>query len=169
MTIFRPERSEDAAGVRRVNDLAFGRPNEGAVVEALRAAGAVVASFVAEEDSAIVGQVLFSPVSVESSGSTWETLALGPMAVLPAWQRRGIGTNLVRAALDALGSAGHGGVVVVGHPTYYPRFGFAPASRFGLRWELEVPDDVFMALELVPGALAGKGGVVRYRREFSSV
>jgi putative acetyltransferase len=169
MTIVRPEQRRDAAAVRRVNEMAFGRPNEAALVETLRASGAVAASFVVERAGAVVGHVLFSPVSVETAGPSWQTLALGPMAVLPELQRHGFGTSLGRAALDELRARGETAVVVVGHPSYYPRFGFVPASRFGLRWEVEVPDDVFMALELVPGALAGKGGVVRYRREFSSV
>jgi putative acetyltransferase len=94
---------------------------------------------------------------------------LGPMAVLPDRQRRGIGSRLVRAGLDACRHLGYEAVVVVGHPAYYPRFGFSRAGAFGLRFEsAEVPDEAFMALELRPGALAG-GGRVLYLPEFSKV
>jgi putative acetyltransferase len=88
------------------------------------------------------------------------------MAVLPAHQRQGVGSLLVRAGLEACRAAGHGCVVVLGHPAYYPRFGFAPASRHGVAWEHPVPDEAFMLLELRPGALGGRGGIVRYQPEF---
>ena len=110
----------------------------------------------------MVGHIAFSPVTIEPAGSA---IGLAPMAVLPAHQRRGIGGRLVREGLEQLRAAGHGAVVVLGHPEYYPRFGFTRASRFGLRCELDCPDEAFMALELVPGALANRAGLVRYRRE----
>jgi putative acetyltransferase len=91
------------------------------------------------------------------------------MAVRSAWQRRGIGSRLVRAGLEECRRAGHGSVVVVlGHPEYYPRFGFVPASRHGVTWEHPAPAEAFMLLELRPGALGGRGGVVRYAPEFGS-
>ena len=90
------------------------------------------------------------------------------MAVLPAWQRKGVGSKLVESGLRECSDLGCQAVVVIGHPEFYPRFGFRPARRFGLRSEFEVPDEVFMATELIPGALAGRGGLVRYVREFGS-
>lgn len=164
------ERATDAGGVRQVNERAFGQPAEADVVDALRAAGAVTLSLVALVDERVVGHILFSPVVVIApGGSEWAALGLGPMAVAPEHQRAGIGAALIRGGLDQLRSEGHDVVVVVGHPGYYPRFGFVPASARGLRWEHEVPDDVFMVCELAPGALAGRSGEVRYRPEFSLV
>ena len=87
----------------------------------------------------------------------------------PSWQRRGVGFRLIDEALARLRDAGHRAIVVLGHPDYYPRFGFAPASRWGLRWEHPAPDEAFMALELVPGALAEHAGVVRFRPEFEGL
>jgi putative acetyltransferase len=95
-------------------------------------------------------------------------LALAPLAVIPAHQRQGVGTRLVEAALRRARLLGYAYIVVLGHPQYYPRFGFVPASRFGLRYARPVPDDAFMALELVPGALEGVSGVVRYLPAFSA-
>jgi putative acetyltransferase len=91
------------------------------------------------------------------------------MAVVPEYQRRGIGSRLVADALAMLRRARHGAVVVLGHPGYYPRFGFSRASLFGLRCEFECPDEAFMAFELVPGALTDRSGTVRYRAEFREV
>jgi putative acetyltransferase len=165
----RHERPEDQAHVRRVNELAFGQPNEADLVDALRAAGAATVSMVAVRAGQVVGHILFSPVTVGSPSGDFSAIGLAPMAVLPDRQRRGIGSRLVRAGLDELRRAGHEIVVVLGHPAYYPRFGFVRASTHGIRWEQDVPDDVFLLLELRPGALAGRGGVVRYRPEFAVV
>jgi putative acetyltransferase len=153
----RDEEPGDAPAVRRVNETAFAGPAEADLVEALHAAAAVTLSLVAVDRGAIVGHILFSPVDLDG------VVGLAPMAVAPARQGAGIGSALVRAGLERLAAAGVAAVVVVGHPSYYPRFGFQPAARFGLRWE-HGHDDAFFALELVPGALAG-GGVVRYRPE----
>lgn len=163
----RPEGPGDQRAVRRVNEEAFGGAVEADLVEALRAAGAVTLSLVAEQDDRIVGHILFSPVTIGAGTASGHGLALGPMAVVPDLQRRGIGGRLVEAGLDACRRAGHERVVVVGHPAYYPRFGFVPASRFGLACEFEVPDEVFMALELRAGAYAEVAGTVRYRPEFA--
>ncbi len=169
-TRIREEAHGDAAAIRRVNEEAFGRPDEANLVDALRANGAATLSLVAESAGAIVGHILFSPVSIDrADGSRGEALGLAPMAVAPRQQRSGIGTRLVRSGLEQLRAAGHGAVIVLGHPDYYPRFGFVPASRFGLRWEIDCPEEAFLAIELRPGALAGGPGVVRYRPEFAAV
>jgi len=102
-------------------------------------------------------------------GATISGVGLAPVAVLPAHQRAGVGGRLVEEGLRRLREAGHGFCVVLGHPGYYPRFGFLPASDFGVRWERDVPDRAFMALELCPGALAGHPGVVRYAPEFDGL
>ncbi len=170
MTRIRPETAADHAVVARVNQLAFGRPAEAALVERLRAAGRAALSLVAEEDGGgIVGHMLFSPVRLDPapvSPPAWWGLA--PMAVLPERQRGGVGSALVRAGLDAARAAGTTAVVVLGHPGYYPRFGFAPASRVGLRCVYDAPDEAFMAIELVVGGGGGHRGLVRYAPEFDA-
>ncbi len=95
-------------------------------------------------------------------------MGLAPMAVLPVHQRRGIGSSLVRAGLEACTQLGFAAVIVLGHAEYYPRFGFQPASRFALRCEYDVPDDVFMALELEAGILTGKTGTIQYHPAFGN-
>jgi putative acetyltransferase len=96
-------------------------------------------------------------------------MGLAPLAVTPARQRSGVGSALVRSGLEECARRGFGAVIVLGHASYYPRFGFVPASRFGIRGEYNVPDDVFMATELVPGFLAGKSGTIRYHPEFANL
>ena len=169
MIEIRAERAEDVTAVRRVNELAFGQPGEASLVAALRAAARPHISLVAVEDGQVVGHIFFSPVSIEPEDSSFKAMGLAPMAVLPEYQRRGVGSALVRAGLNGCRRIGRTAVVVVGHPEYYPRFGFRPASRFGLRCEYPVPDEVFMAAELEPGALAGRRGLVKYRPEFNEV
>lgn len=180
MLVIRPEAAEDAAAVRLVNEQAFARPNEADLVAALRANASPIISLVAELDGLVVGHILFSPVLVEtrpgaspSEGAPpsgpFTALGLGPMAVLPAYQQQGIGSALARAGLAACRDLGQEIVVVLGHPDFYPRFGFAPARARGLYSEYDVPDDVFMVVELREGALAGRSGLVRYRPEFSAV
>ena len=163
----REETVGDAAAVRRVNEQAFGRPEEAQLVAALRENDAVTLSLVAvEEDGTVVGHVLISPVEIVDDEARRPSVGLGPMAVLPDRQRRGIGSQLIERALAALRDADHGVLVVLGHPEYYPRFGFQPASRFGIDCTFDVPDEVFMALELRPGAAKERRGTVHYRREF---
>jgi len=163
------EEPGDVAGIRSVNENAFGQPEEANIVDALRAAGGVILSLVAVEEGEIVGHILFSPVTIESEVGVFAAVGLAPMAVLPTHQRKGIGSKLVQTGLEKLRPMGHEAVIVLGHAEYYPRFGFVPASKYSIRWEMEVPDDVFMVLELKHGALHERGGVVRYRPEFTAV
>ena len=167
----RPELPGEAATIRSVHEAAFGQPQEGALVDALRAAGALSASWVALEGGEAVAHVAFSPVRIspprgEAGGAI---LGLAPMAVHPDRQRGGLGTVLLRRALAALGRAGTPAVIVLGHAEYYPRFAFVPASRFGLRWDHDAPDEAFMALELIEGALSGPPGVVSYHSAFEAL
>ncbi len=168
MITIRAETAEDIPEVRRVNELAFGQPNEAALVDRLRAAAPTYISLVAVKDGQVVGHIFFSPVTMEAEDSAAAILGLAPMAVLPGYQKQGIGSQLVREGLRECGRIGCGAVVVLGHPEYYPRFGFVPASQKGLRCEYEVPDDVFMVTELKPGALSRRG-LLRYRPEFGDI
>ncbi len=166
MIAIRGERDGDAAGVRAVNEAAFGRPVEAGIVDALRAACPDLVSLVAVEGDGIVGHILFSPVTVERGAGG---MVLAPLAVLPGRQRAGIGSALVVSGVAALRARRCPFVLVYGHPGYYPRFGFTRASAHGLASHLpDVPDDAFMVLVLDPGAMAGVGGVARHRPEFDA-
>ena len=169
MIIIREERPEDVAGIRHVNEQAFGRPEEAHIVDMLRTRGKVILSLVAAQNDRIVGHILFSPVMIESEGGLFTVVGLAPMAVLPGLQKQGIGAQLVERGLELCRKTGYECVVVLGHAEYYPRFGFVPASRFGVKCEYDVPDEVFMALELREGALEGRAGLVKYQPEFKEV
>ena len=169
MITSRLERPEDAPEVRHVNELAFGQSAEADLVQRLQQACTDSLSLVAEDD-AVVGHILFTPVVVESAGRRVVGMGLAPMAVLPDRQRQGIGSQLVRRGLDILGERGCPFVVVVGHPEYYPRFGFEPASMHGLESQWEgIPDAAFMVLVLDVHVMAGVSGVAKYRQEFNEV
>jgi putative acetyltransferase len=166
-----PERPEQYDQVYRVNELGFGRSNEAALVDALRAFDHI--SLVAEDgdEARIVGHILFTPVRIEKQGRPVRCRAfgLGPVAVLPERQRDGIGSELVRVGLLACRKKSCAVVVVVGDPNFYRRFGFVTANTKGLRFEHPVPDPNFMVLGLEPRALIGLEGVVRYHPEFAKV
>ncbi len=169
-TRIRFETAEDYGPIREVNLRAFEGGGEADLVDALREQAEPFVSLVAEDErGAILGHIAFSPVTIGAETESPGCLGLGPMAVTPDLQRCGIGSALVREGLRICLNDGHRVVVVLGHPDYYPRFGFVPASRFGLTCEYAVPDDVFMALELVPGALVGHAGLVRYHPVFANV
>ena len=136
-------------------------------MDTLRARGKVTLSLVAVADDRVVGHILFSTVSIEAAEKTVSALGLAPMAVLPEFQRQGIGSLLVRSGLEECRKAGHRVVVVLGHPDYYPRFGFVPSTRHGIKSEFDVPDEVFMVTELSEGALSGCAGTAKYQPEFS--
>ena len=169
MTSIRQEKPEDTQTIRDVNEQAFGRPAEADLVDALRSRQAVALSLVAFGNTTVVGHILFSPIYIVSANTTLAGVALGPMAVLPSHQRQGVGASLVRRGLEWLTDAGHNMVVVLGHPEYYPRFGFTPASHFGIECPYDVPDDVFMALELRERARPSGSATVRYQPEFNEV
>ena len=169
MTTIRPERPDDVSGIRHVNERAFGQPAEADLVDTLRPACADALSLVAE-DGPIVGHILFTPVVVEGRDPPVVGMGLAPMAVLPERQRQGLGSQLVRRGLEMLRARGCPFVVVVGHPEYYPRFGFERASAHGLRSQWEgMPDQAFMVLLLDAPAMAGTSGVAKYRDEFNEV
>jgi len=164
----REEAPDDRAAVRAVNTGAFSRRNEADLVECLHEADAAVVALVALRDTSVVGHILFSPVAVASSASK-RLLGLAPLAITPVFQRQGIGHQLVREGLRRCAAADYDAVVVLGQPEYYSRFGFGPASAFGLRCEYDVPAEAFMALELQARSLSGLSGVVRYHPLFNSV
>ncbi len=167
--IVRGEREEDFAAIRRVNQAAFGRPDEGELVDAIRESGALICSLVAEVEGQIAGHVLFTPVTLDTGDGGVTGAGLGPVAVLPEFQRQGLGSRLIVAGLDICREAGYGFAVVLGHSSYYPRFGFRPSRPLGIRWEHNAPEEAFMVMALRDGGLEGLSGIVRYRPEFDGV
>ena len=163
--VIRPEADHDRVAIWNVNQAAFEGDAEANLVDALRDGGFAELSLVAEVDGDIVGHILFSRIAIVSKAGAADALSLAPMAVLPSYQRQGIGSRLVEAGLEACREAGHQIVVVLGHPQFYPRFGFSAT----LAWPLESPfggGEAWMALELVPGTLDGMEGRVDYSLPF---
>jgi putative acetyltransferase len=166
VTRIREARPADADAILRIHTAAFGRSDEAELVRRVSQRAAECVSLVAEENGAIVGHVLFSPVTVVGHRFAASPMGLAPVAVSPELQRGGAGSALCRAGIEACRARGAPFVVVLGHTSYYPRFGFVPAARFGLHFAEFPPRDSFMALELVPGALGNARGSVRYAPEF---
>lgn len=162
----RKERAGDVSAVRHVNQEAFGTAAEAATVDLVRAQAKPIISLVAEDSGQIVGHILFSPVTLEHRTDPL-IMGLAPLAVIPHRQRQGIGSALAEAGMKECRGLGAVGVVVVGHPAFYPRFGFVAASTLGLTCQFDVPDDVFMAVEFVEHALHVPGGMIRYDSAFS--
>jgi len=166
-----PETEGDEPDITVVNDRAFGQKDEGRLVQKLRRTEAFLPdlSLVAEIEGRIVGHILFYPVVISTPDGDHPTLSLAPMSVLPEYQNKGIGSALVREGLRIAKDLNFTSVIVIGHPHYYPRFGFRKAGRRGLRSPFDVPEEAFMAMELVERALKDKGGIVQYPKEFEEL
>jgi len=164
----RPEDEGDHAAVRQVNLSAFETNLEADLVDAVRPTAQPLVSLVAELDGAVVGHILFTPVTVSDGETTSRAIGLGPMAVLPELQRRAIGSRLVEAGLDACRELGEHVVVVLGHADYYPRFGFRLAAELGLHYRGPDFDPFFFVAELENRALEGIKGMVEYLPEFEN-
>ena len=167
MIKIRDEQSLDMKAIRELNTRAFGQNREADIVDRLRQTCDEVMSLVAVMQNQIVGEILFSPVKIESVDRTIWGMGLAPMAILPKYQRQGIGSELIRTGILRLKRKGCPFVIVLGHAEYYPRFGFKPASDYGIRSEWDVPDEVFMILVLNESDIRGTAGVAMYRPEFS--
>jgi putative acetyltransferase len=164
----RPERSDDRLAIRELNERAFDGPVEAKLVELLRDGGKSIVSLVAVHNDRVVGHILFSPVTVAEAPADLRAAGLAPMSVLPEFQNQGIGSRLARDGIDACRRLGFDLIVVLGHPGYYPRFGFQRASDHGLSSEYDA-GDAFMVLELRQGALQNVRGLVRYAAEFGEL
>jgi putative acetyltransferase len=161
----RCEEPADQRDLHAMHAASFPTDDEAHLVDALRAAGRLRLSFVAVDRDRVVGHVAFSPVSI---AGTTDGLGLAPVAVLPGWRRQGIAAQLIRQALAACEQSGDGFIVVLGKPDYYRRFGFTPASGWGLHDEYE-GGEAFQALELRAGSIPRGGGLVRYAPEFATL
>jgi len=167
MVQIRREVPSDIEAIHDVNEQAFETNAEAILVDRLREKGVVTLSLVAIEDDDIVGHILFTPVTIELEKAKYDAVTLAPIAVLPEYQRRGIGASLIEYAFDECRRLGHNIVILIGHPEYYPRFGFVPAKPKGLFSEFEIPDDAWMVAELVDNALDSISGEVRFQPEFA--
>jgi putative acetyltransferase len=166
--VIEEEGPEDIPGIRLVNQLAFGGDYEADVVDSLRQNCPEILSLVAKQGEAVVGHIVFSPASiVPLEGWTITGMGLGPLAVHPEHQGKGIGSALCQAGMQIMEAAGYPFVIVLGHPTYYPRFGFTQASVYGIRCAFkDVPDEAFMIRIIDGETMAGVAGTAYYRQEF---
>lgn len=164
----RPETVADKAAVFGINAAAFPTDAEAKLVDSLRFSADPHVSLVAEYKQDVVGHIMFTPVTLRPFDNL-DLMGLAPMAVSPSQQRGGIGTELVKAGLECCRALSIGAVAVLGHPEFYPRFGFRPSSRWRIKSEYDVPEDVFMMLELTVDYLQDKQGVIRYHAAFADV
>jgi putative acetyltransferase len=165
----RKEKDSDIESIWKVNAEAFETEAEANLVNALRDSGVSYISLVAEEDKKILGHILFTPVELIGDNSDLKLVGLAPMAVVTKHQKKGIGSQLVREGLKHCLDQRYDAVVVLGHPEYYPKFGFVPSVNYGIKSEYDVPDEVFMILELTKGSLKGHQGVIKYHSAFGSI
>lgn len=173
MLTIREEEIKDYNEVERVVEESFkaaefSDKNEHNLVKKLRKSNEFVKelSLIAEEEDKILGHVLLTKALINGENTSFETLALAPLAVLPEYQKSGIGKILMNKAIERARELGYKSIVVLGHENYYPKFGFEKASKYGVKAPFEVPDEAYMILELLPGGLNGVSGIVEYSKMF---
>ncbi len=167
--IIRKEQTEDFDKIREINTQSFDTEAEANLVDNLRTSGKPLISLIAETKGIITGHILFSPVELINNKHSIKIAGLAPMAVLPEFQNQGIGSALINEGLKHCKSEDYQAVVVLGHPEYYPKFGFVPSSHYGIKSEYDVPDEVFMIIELEKDSLANHTGIVRYHEAFNQL
>ena len=167
--VIREEKLIDTDSIWNINAKAFETEAEANLVNALRDSGCTFISLVAETDNKAVGHILFTPVKLTGIENKLKLIGLAPMAVIEQHQNKGIGSKLVKAGIEHCKSKGYDAIVVLGHPSYYPKFGFVPSITYGIKSKYEVPDEAFMVLELVPNSLNNYQGVIKYHDLFNSV
>lgn len=171
MIAIRQEQACDFPMVYDVNLTAFERNDEARLTDRLRLSEAFIPelSLVAVVDNTIVGHILFTKITIENGDLKSESLALAPMAVIPDMQSKGVGSHLINTGLSLAKSMGYTSVIVLGHPDFYSRFGFVPTVKWQIKAPFNVPENVFMGLELVDNALSEIKGTVKYAREFEEI
>ena len=164
----RPEAMEDIPAIRRIEEAAFERLAEANLVDLCRERGNAALSLVAVEADRIMGHILFTPVKLDPPHPGWNGLGIGPVAVLPEFQRRGIGSRLMTIGLEICRQHGYDFIVLIGDPAYYCHFGFIPGREFGLSSDYGDGDE-FQVREMTPGVLRGANAVVKYVPEFKEI
>lgn len=170
----RPERPDETQWVvelteRAFETMPFSNGKEGMLVHNLHNSSSFIPelSLVAEYEGKVVGHILFTPIRIDNGEQQFTSLALAPVSVLPGFQNRRIGTQLILAGHQKAKELGYQSVILFGHPKYYPRFGYKPCSTWNIKASFDLPsDDVFMAVELSEGALNGVSGTVVHPPEF---
>lgn len=160
--LIKPETSEDQDVIYAINHAAFKQIDEAELVNQVRRDGHIALSLLAFLNDEAVAHILYSPVTTESNPQNHTVWGLGPVAVLPAFQKQGVGKALIWQSLEQCKTQGTSAIVVLGHPTYYPQFGFEPANKYGLSFRGEYDGEAFMVQELVQGTLASLSGAVHY-------
>ncbi|MHA2219027.1 MAG: GNAT family N-acetyltransferase [Candidatus Hodarchaeales archaeon] len=164
----RKEQPGDITRIRQINSEAFETETEANLVDIIRRSGIPHISLVYEENNELKGHIFFTPVELKGDRSGIRIMGLGPMAVDPEFQNKGVGSLLVKAGIESCRAGGYDAIVVLGHPSYYPRFGFKPSVKYAIKSEYEVPDEAFMVLELKDKALKGKRGTIKYDEAFGN-
>lgn len=170
--IIRKESASDHPKVYELNKIAFGQDNEAKLVDLLRNSDSFIPelSLVVALGNKIVGHILFTKIRIKSDDDKeFDSLALAPMAVKPEFQKQGIGAKLIQTGLLKAKELGHKSVIVLGHEHYYPKFGFVPAKKWKIKAPFDVPENVFMGIELVADGLKNVTGTVQYPKEFELV
>lgn len=168
----RPEQKSDIEAIKTLHDLAFKGENESRLIELIRHSEYFIPELslvVENEKNELVGHILFSTAHIQTETTLVPTLALSPMAVHPDFQHKGIGSELVMKGILKSGELGFGHIVVLGHPNFYPKFGFIKSAEKEIKPPFPVPEEVFMVLELKEGSLEDISGAVVYPTAFSAV
>jgi predicted N-acetyltransferase YhbS len=165
------ETEGDYEKIARLHAIAFNGDGEAKLVEKLRRTPRYIRelSLVAKYRNAIIGHVLFYPIKIKTCRNMCDSLALAPISVIPRFQNRKVGSKLIKEGLEKARKLGFKSVIVVGHPNYYPRFGFEKASKYGISASLDVPDDALFAMELEKDGLKDCSGTIEYPSEYYEV
>ncbi|MFA6771222.1 MAG: N-acetyltransferase [Dehalococcoidales bacterium] len=169
MLTIRYETSGDYEGIRQINRKAFSRENEAELVDRLRNHNAAAVSLVAEMNGELVGHALFSTVTFQPECPALNAVTLAPLSVIPAYQRQGIGSQLMETGIKECRKKGYGMIFLVGHADYYPRFGFSSAGNKGFKCEYEAPDEAWMVLEVNEVPQYPKNAIVHFNQQFKYV
>ena len=171
MITLRKEEAKDFQNIAMVNDVAFGRKAESKLIDTLRNTKEFIPdlSAIAEVDGKVIGHILFYPITINEGEKKHISLALAPMSIIPAFHKKSIGKLLVIYGLQAAKNLGHKSVIVLGHPSYYPKFGFEPASKWNIKSPFPAPDEAFLAIELEKGSLEKISGTVIYPKAFDGL